>query len=302
MKKIFSFKDIDTHYLLVLFGMQIQIRHKCNFKYVEATEYGLTKEKRTPQLIVSLTTFPARINAVHQTINTLLRQTTKPDKLILWLADSQFPKKEDELPESLLKLRELGLEIKWCEDIRSYKKLVPTLREYPNDIVVTADDDMFYPTDWLEGLYNAYLENQENIYTRRGCRVKIVDDKITVLKPRSYNFDYDFPTDMNNLLMGGAGTLYPPNSLHKDIFNIEQIKSLIPTHDDIYFWIMAILNNKKIGVVGGFDYSFYYTKAASSDGLCSQNTNEGAGMTSTDAFKKIAETYPEIINKLKEGF
>ena len=35
--------------------------------------------------------------------------------------------------------------------------------------------------------------------------------------------------------MGGAGTLYPPHSLHKDVLDIDSIKSLIPTHDDIYF-------------------------------------------------------------------
>jgi len=300
MKKLFSFRDFDTHYIITFFGIQINIRHKNNFNYKPAVEYGITTEKRSPQLIVSLTSFPARINTVHLTINTLLRQKTKPDRIILWLTEEQFPNKN--LPSELTRLLDLGLEIKYCEDLKSYKKLVPALREFPNDIIVTADDDMYYKEDWLEGLYNAYLKNPENIYTRRGCRIKIVDNKITVLKPRSYNFDYKFPIDMNNLIMGGSGTLYPPKSLYKDIFNIEQVKSLIPTHDDIYFWIMAILNNKKIGVVGGFDYSFYYTEAASSNGLCTVNTSQGCGMTSEDAFKKIAETYPEVIDKLKEDF
>ena len=297
MKKLFSFRDFDTHYIITFFGIQINIRHKNNFDYKPAIEYGVTKEKRNPQLIVSLTSFPARINTVHLTINTLLRQKVKPDRVILWLTEEQFP--NGKLPDELIRLLDLGLEIKYCEDLRSYKKLVPTLKEFPDDIIVTVDDDMFYPTDWLEGLYDAYLKNPENIYTRRGCRVQIVDGKISVLKPRSYNFDYNFPIDMNNLIMGGSGTLYPPNSLHNDIFNIEQIKNLIPTHYDIYFWIMAILNNKKIGVVGGFDYSFYYTEAASNSGLCSINTAQGSGMTSDDAFRKVVEVYPEIIDKLK---
>ena len=297
MKKLFSFRDFDTHYIITFFGIQVNIRHKVNFDYKPATEYGVTTEKRNPQLIVSLTTFPARINQVHLTINTLLRQNTKPDRVVLWLAEEQFPDKI--LPENLTKLIDLGLEIRYCEDIRSYKKLVPSLREFPEDIIVTADDDMYYKEDWLDGLYNAYLENPDNIYTRRGCRAKITDGKIQILKPRSYNFDYDFPTDCNNLLMGGSGTLYPPHCLHNDIFNIEQIKTLIPTHDDIYFWIMGILNNKKIGVVGGFDYSFYYTEAAKNDGLCSNNTSLGTGMSSEEAFQKITERYPQIIEILR---
>ena len=298
--KLFNFKDVDTHYNIVLFGIQFTIRHKSNFEYKEASEFGLTHEKRNPQLIVSLTTFPARINQVHLTINTLLRQETKPDRVILWLAESQFPSKENNLPETLLRLKDLGLEIKWCEDIRSYKKLVPSLREFPNDIIVTADDDMYYKEDWLKGLYKAYLKNPDRIYTRRGCRIKIENDEIKVIRPRSYNFNYNFPVDFNNLLMGGAGTLYPPHSLHNDIFNIEKIKTLIPTHDDIYFWVMGLLNNKEVEVVGGFDYSFYYTPSAKSDGLCLvNNTSSTNGMSADNAFKTIAKEYPEIIDKLR---
>ena len=298
--KLFNFKDVDTHYNIVLFGIQITIRHKSNFDYQEATEFGLTKEKRNPQLIVSLTSFPARINQVHLTINTLLRQNTKPDRVVLWLADSQFPGKEKDLPDTLLRLLDLGLEIKWFEDIRSYKKLVPSLIEFPNDIIVTADDDMYYREDWLEGLYSAYLKNPNRIYTRRGCRIYIENNEIKVLRPRSYNFNYNFPSDFNNLLMGGAGTLYPPHSLYQDILDIEKIKSLIPTHDDIYFWVMGLLNNKEVEVVGGFDYSFYYTPSAKSDGLCSvNNVNNNVGMSSSDALKTIAKEYPEIIDKLR---
>ena len=300
MKKLFSFRDFDTHYILTFLGIQINIRHKVNFDYKPAVEYGVTTEKRTPQLIVSLTSFPARIDKVHLTINTLLKQNLKPDRVILWLSESQFTDKK--LPETLTKLTDLGLEIRYSEeDIRSYKKLVPALKEFPDDIIVTADDDMYYKEDWLEGLYNAYLINPKNIYTRRGCRARVVNDKIDIIKPRDYNFEYNFPTDYNNLLMGGSGTLYPPHTLNDDIFNIELIKNLIPTHDDIYFWVMGILNGTKVGVVGGFDYSFYYTEAASENGLCLNNTSTGSGMSSEEALEKISAKYPEIIDKLKEA-
>ena len=183
----------------------------------------MTTEKRNPQLIVSLTTFPARINTVHKTINTLLQQTVKPDKLILWLAKEQFANKEDDLPQNLLKLKDFGLEIKWCEDLRSYKKLVPTLREFPNDIIVTADDDLYYQKDWLESLYNAYLKAPQNIYTRRACAIKRKNYYYSVI-PHYANKDYE--PNYSNQLMGGAGTIYPPNSLHKDILDTDKIKNV----------------------------------------------------------------------------
>ena len=140
-------------------------------------EKGVT-EKEKPELIVSLTSYPDRIPYIHKTINTLLNQTLKPDRLILWLADSQFPNKEEDLPQNLLKLIDLGLEIRWCEDLRSYKKLIPALKEFPNDIIVTADDDLYYTPDWLESLYCEYLKNPKYIYVKRASRNYFEEDNL----------------------------------------------------------------------------------------------------------------------------
>jgi hypothetical protein len=72
-------------------------------------------------------------------------QTYKPDKIILWLAKSQFPNKENDLPIKVTELVNYGLSIMWVDkDIKSYKKLIPTLKLYPNDIIITADDDLYY--------------------------------------------------------------------------------------------------------------------------------------------------------------
>ncbi|MCQ2744694.1 MAG: glycosyltransferase family 8 protein, partial [bacterium] len=118
-KRFLFFKDIDSHYVIQLLCLiQLKFKHKVKFKYKNVTEYGLTVNKRHPQLIVSLTSFPERIDKIDKTINTLLNQTIKPDKLILWLAYEQFPNRENDLPENLLKLKNYGLEIMWCEDLK----------------------------------------------------------------------------------------------------------------------------------------------------------------------------------------
>ena len=57
------------------------------------------------ELIVSLTSYPARIDTVNQTIETLLNQSLCPDKVILWLAPEKFPNREADLPQQLLDLR-----------------------------------------------------------------------------------------------------------------------------------------------------------------------------------------------------
>ena len=152
--KYFYIKDIDSHYIIKIFNIRIRLKHKQYFDYKQTTSLGITKTKRKPEIIVSLTSFPKRINIVVKTINTILNQSVKPDKIILWLANEQFPNKEKDLPDELLDLKNFGLMINWCEDLRSYKKLIPTLNLYPNDIIITADDDIYYDKDWIESLYN----------------------------------------------------------------------------------------------------------------------------------------------------
>ena len=101
---------------------------------------NLTNKK----IIVSLTSYPARIDVVNTTIESILNQSLKANRIILWLAPEQFPNKEKDLPDKLIKLKKYGLIIDWYHDIGSYKKLIPTLKLYPNDIIVTADDDVLY--------------------------------------------------------------------------------------------------------------------------------------------------------------
>ena len=295
--KIFSITDLDSHYIILLFGhIQISIKHKCKFKYQKAVEYGVTAEKRETPLIVSLTSFPARIKSVDKTINTLLRQRLKPDKVVLWLANEQFPQGRDELPKELLDLEKLGLEIKWCEDLRSYKKLVPSIREYPNAVIVTADDDVYYEDDWLESLYNAHLAHPGTIIVRRGVRIEFDGKKFKPLTARkSKTMDMETPSYLNQVL-GCAGCLYPPGSLYPDILKPEKFMKLAPTHDDLFFWAMAVLNRTKIMMTVGYKATIYSVENTQDVALKDVNV--------TDLVDKIycemSQEYPELINIINE--
>lgn len=295
---VFKFRDFDSHYIFKIFGIRISLRHKSNFDYNAAVERGVTSTKRSPQVIVSLTSHPPRIGTVAVAVNTLLRQTVKPDRLILWLAESQFPKKEEELPEDLLKLKELGLEIRWCEDLLSYKKIVPALREFPEDIIVTADDDLYYEEDWLESLYSAYLKEPKNIYVRRAVKMKVVDGNIAAYgRDVQLNKDFSAPSFANQL-MSGSGCLFPPHSLHEDIFDVNKFLMLIPTHDDIYLWFMAILKGTKIGVVRGYEEEMIPIDNTETSSLCKINNHKGRGLSPKEAFERMTKKYPKVVEEL----
>lgn len=133
---------------------------------------GSTKEKRVSRLLVTLTSFPERMHDIQYCLYSLLVQTCKPDELILWLGEEQFPHKENDIPETVLKLKECGLTIKFTKDIKSYKKLIPALKEYPHDVQVTADDDIYYPVNWLEKLYCEHKKFTGDILCHRAYRIK----------------------------------------------------------------------------------------------------------------------------------
>ena len=61
----FSINDIDEHYVIKFFGIKFCKKHGVGVNIKEVDEIGVTSEKRNPQVIVSLTTYPARINSVY---------------------------------------------------------------------------------------------------------------------------------------------------------------------------------------------------------------------------------------------
>ena len=196
----------------------------------------------SPKIIVSLTSFPKRIPTLHLVIETILRQTVKPDKIILHLTQSQI-KDIDTLPKKLLDQRNRGLEIVLCPDeIRSHTKYYYAFRDYPDATVITVDDDLYYRSDLIESL----LKSAEN---HPGCIIANWVKEIVPGKLR-YNEWPDLsntPKLSKNLLILGVGSvLYPPKSVHEDIFDIENIRTLSLTADDI--WITAMILKKGTSV------------------------------------------------------
>ncbi|MDR1614865.1 MAG: glycosyltransferase, partial [Campylobacteraceae bacterium] len=112
-----------------------EILKKSDFNLYRGYKQENIAAKNDAELIVSLTSYPARIKTVHKTIETLLSQSHKADKVILWLTYEEFPNKEKDLPKELINLTKSGLSIFWCENLKPYNKLIPTLKEYPNSII-----------------------------------------------------------------------------------------------------------------------------------------------------------------------
>jgi hypothetical protein len=205
-----------------------------------SNEMGITDKKYFENdIIVSLTSYGRRIYEVALTIESLMEQTVKPNKIILWLSQDEFT--PENIPQTLKNLQKRGLIIEFCKDIKSYKKLVPALEKYPNVIIITVDDDVLYQYDMVENLLRGYKENPEMIYFCRGHRIKFKKTGTIESYTRWDWFISDYQIDKLNFPTGVGGVLYPPNCLHSDVTNEELFMTLAPQADDVWFYAMARL-------------------------------------------------------------
>ncbi|URG50365.1 FkbM family methyltransferase [Pectobacterium quasiaquaticum] len=206
------------------------------------------KHSLPQKLIVSLTSYYKRFKTLHLTLDCLVKQSVKPDRLILWIAESE----RSLVPENVLAFRARGVEIKYCEDIKSYKKIVPTLIEDPNAFIVTADDDLCYKPDWLEKLINAWNGNYKTVVAWRAHKIVLDQDKLPISYREWVWGDENLSSEESTLLFptSGAGTLYPPHCFYRDVINENIFERLCSNTDDVWLYWMCRLNGSSFKVVG----------------------------------------------------
>jgi len=237
-----SYKFLDGKYQLSskLPDLDNRVNTMCRNKFLNSIS-----KINQDHLVVSLTSYPKRIDSIHICIQSILNQSLKPDLVILYLADSQFPHKERDLPKSLLSLLDKGLTIKWCEDIKPHKKYYYAIQQYPDSIVVTCDDDIVYDKFMLSKLYLSYMQHPHCVSCLRAHR-------ITFNSLGSLNKYSDWKWEDNSFLKnpshsalatGCAGVLYPPHIFIDELFNVAAIKELSLMTDDLWLKIMELLSD-----------------------------------------------------------
>lgn len=291
---LFSVRVVDNHYVIRLFGLKFCKKFPYKYDFQEVTECGVTIEKRDPKIIVSLTTFPGRINIVYKTVSTLLQQSVKPDEVVLWLAEEQFPTKE--LPENLTRLQQFGLTIKWCDDTRSFKKLIPSLVEYPNDIIITVDDDYYYDKDLIKTLLEENSKHPDCIIGGRAMLLVRRPNGNYKLIRRSYIYDDTYLPSFLNPFIGFSGVLYPPHSLHKDVLDKSKFMELIPTNDDAWFWLHGVRNRTKfVPCKDSYKLKYYTIENSQETGLYQVNgANSQTGIGGEGAVNMFLGIYPDL--------
>lgn len=193
-------------------------------------------------LTVSLTSYPARFATLHLVLRAMLSQSLRPDRVILWLDDGD----QHLLPPDVTALP--GLTIAVCPNWRCYKKLIPTLAAEPGSYIVTADDDVYYPKDWLAGLVRAAASG---VVCHRGHRIRL-DGQGLPLRYRDWQRNIDAP-DQSHLIFptGVGGVIYAPGVFHPDVCDADLFQRLAPGADDLWLYWMHRLAGSVPQKIGG---------------------------------------------------
>lgn len=227
------------------------------FKYLRHTPWQPQK------LIVSVTSYPARISGTVWMLETFLKQTLQPDEIILWLGLERFPNRLSDLPERLQEFVESGkVTIGWCRDIGPHTKYFYAFKAYPDALVITVDDDVYYPENLVENLYQSYLQFPDAVsamqvklvgLTESGTFIPWVDGWPTI------NWSSDIEAEslkpsMHFLAEGICGVLYPTGLFSKawDFLDIPVIQRTCPNNDDLWLKAMQLAADVPVVVAAGF--------------------------------------------------
>ncbi|WP_429035329.1 glycosyltransferase family 2 protein [Aeromonas media] len=223
-------------------------------KYMYYSSVRLKKDKNylnsNSKYVISLTTYGERADILHLVIKTLLLQSHKPKKIFIWLSHDDFP--NGKVPPKLKELESFGIDILLVdENIRSYKKIYYTYLKCAGNknpcYIVTADDDVYYPSNWLEGFDGMAMERKDSILCYRAQKI-LFSSRGVIKSYREWELSSGNAASWDILPTGVSGICYPISSLHglecRDFLNI------CPTTDDIWLKFITMKNGYKSCLVG----------------------------------------------------
>lgn len=204
-------------------------------------------------VVVSLTSFPPRIDSLFLTIRSLFRQTVMPGKIVLWLSAEEFPKLAAGLPDTLTELMRRGLDVRFMPgNIRSHKKYFYAFQEFPNSRIVTVDDDVIYHPSTLERLLLLNAKFRRCVCANVFRHMTLEDGGFAPYKKWKKFVSGEFASSCLNTAIGCGGVLYPPNCFDKRVFDISAISECCPFADDL--WLKANELLCGVDVAGGGEY------------------------------------------------
>jgi glycosyltransferase involved in cell wall biosynthesis len=238
---------------------------------------------RDSDLVVSLTSFPARIKTVHFAIRSLYEQTCRPAEVHLWLGRDEVPA-ANWLPTRLQELQTLGLKVHFADrTFHQYDKFMHNAKLNADRPFVIVDDDVIYPSNALEMLVNAHKDYPGAVIGNR-CHEMAVDDAGNIAPYKMWRREVNSPEPHLRLLPTGAGgVLYPPGFLSDPMVTSHaNVLKHAPYADDIWLKACALawgIPTFATALSQGADWYHRYTPTMLAGTLMSTNVDRGLNDT-----------------------
>uniref|UniRef100_A0A6C0BTV6 Glycosyltransferase 2-like domain-containing protein n=1 Tax=viral metagenome TaxID=1070528 RepID=A0A6C0BTV6_9ZZZZ len=203
-------------------------------------------------IYVSITSIYKNQNPLYETLKSILIQTIPPDKIFIYLSEEPYILDDGFIDKKITDNNLLNLinntpniELNWVKNIGSYRKLLPLLKDkWKEDcIIITFDDDTIYNNNLIKNLINDYNNNK--------CVIGYSGFTPTFREFKDFNYlkrGLTHNVSLYNFLTGKGGILYKPDFFHKTenlIFNEEIFLNTCDKQDDVWFYLIRILNNIK---------------------------------------------------------
>ena len=210
------------------------------FKVNEKTQDKLDyiNKQRKQLVIVSMTTIPKRMKRLEDNLPAILHQTFRYDKLIINV-DDNLTEEEYQWYENL-KQYDQRIEINKAEaKWRSCNKLLPTLKKYPHDVIITCDDDIFYEKDSFLRLVQEYMKHPQ-------CIIALEANPITIDKNGFINYVNGYDVMLQQVCWSkylSNCCLFPPYSFDEDLFDYDKMLECTKgLHDELWAWVCSTLH------------------------------------------------------------
>jgi len=117
-------------------------------------------------IYVSLSTIPQRLKNLNKSVESLLKQTRKPDKIFINIP-FKYKRFSETIEDSQIpKFNTSDVEVTRCEDCGPGTKLLGSLNKFKkNSLVILADDDHTYEDYMIEKFFYFYSKAPDNAYS-----------------------------------------------------------------------------------------------------------------------------------------
>ena len=220
---------------------------------------------------VSITSHSLRVPMVYQAIESIARGSLKPGRIILWIgADVR-------LPDTLRRLEVRGLEIRRTKDYGPHSKYFPYVlsEDIEEGPLVVADDDVIYPSLWLERLLCSYDRQSDAIHCYQARRARLNRHHFEPYKNWSYATGKAYGG--SNFITTSLGAILPSNFLKKIKDYGQRFRMTAPTMDGVWLSYIAFCERFEVCPVDEEGIVFGVVPGSQSVKLYDTNIKQGEG-------------------------